>query len=353
MLRALNRSVVLGIAIGLMVLASNVPRAFADDTDRIDLSGFIYLFDYLPTIKGAQDYFEIYAYGLNVDAKTADEQYGLHVQARARDSKLRSFFLTNYWFQEAYMWRQTKFGQLHVGKFYRKVGILWDDSFFGNVPYWNGLMLNPDYGAEFVGSRPMGEKMSVDYSAQYFANNDHVAGSLPGRDVESDDNARLLEAWSGRIVPTWKLAEKSSLAIGISGYRGLIDRVEGPTVEIAQFAGDVTLSVGPSVTYAEVLVQDGEDEPSGLSRLGYDSATYLLGGTRWQLHPRINARISLSQAEYDGANSTESEIIPGVVVSLAPGVSLMVEYDYWEIEPDEGDVNVIDRSFNLIGIYSF
>jgi len=56
-----------------------------------------------------------------------------HVQTRARDSKLRSFYVSDVWFQEAYAWAKTTVGEVHAGKFYRKVGILWDDSFFGDL----------------------------------------------------------------------------------------------------------------------------------------------------------------------------------------------------------------------------
>src|SRR5205814_464154 len=119
---------------------------------------------------------------VNADSATDDGKYGLHIQARARDSKFRPYFDSNVWLQEAYAFAKTPAGELHVGKIYRRVGLFWDGSFFGNVQYFNGLKLNPDYGAELSGRW---------YSVQYITNNAHVAGSLDGRDVESDHDSRL------------------------------------------------------------------------------------------------------------------------------------------------------------------
>ena len=337
------------------------PPAVMAPAGSFALSGAIYLFSYVPNLRGVKDNFEIYAYLINVDATSRDGKYGLHVQTRFRDSKLRAFFLSNMWFQEAYAYRKTPAGDVRVGKFYRKVGILWDDSFFGDVQYFNGLKLNPDYGAELVGTRTVSGKLFVDYSGQFLANNDHVAGSLFGRDVESDPNARLLEAWTGRVVPTWKLGHGTSLGVGVSGLVGRIERTARvfPTTDwsfgIRQGAADVTFTGGPSISYAEILRQTGEpfDAAHRESRPGYDTATYLLLGTRWQVLPWLNARINYSQAEYDGQKATERETVPGLLFKLDKSLYCFVEYDYWKIDPDLGPDLFVDKSFNFVANYNF
>ncbi|MEO8216761.1 MAG: hypothetical protein ABI718_06740, partial [Acidobacteriota bacterium] len=320
-----------------------------------DFSGSIYLFEYLPTLKGSKDKFEIYALVLNLDTRTSDEKYGLHVQGRARDSKLRPFFLSNVWFQEAYAYAKTGYGDLHVGKFYRKVGILWDDSFFGNVQYFNGLKLNPDYGAEFVGSRPMGGALTVDYSGQYLNNNDHVAGSLDGRDVESDPDARMHATVTGRIAPSWKLSDDTSLTAGFSGLSGRIERTNAQSFRISQIAGDLTLKWRRSISYVELLRQDGErfDSLHSNGRLGYDDADYLLAGTRWQLTPRANARLNASRVRYRGHREVETEVVPGLVFSLDKHLSLIGEYDWWKTNPANGPATFIDKSWNFVVDYQF
>lgn len=323
-----------------------------------DLSGGIYLFEYLPSLQGADPKLEIYAFLLNVDAATADRRYGLHVQTRARDSKLRSYFVSDVWFQEAYVWTKTPAGDLHAGKFYRKVGVLWDDSFFGNVQYFNGLKLNPDYGVELVGSRPLAPAFALDYSVQYFANNDHVAGSLPGRDVESDPTATARDTATARVVPTWSLGPGRSLAVGLSGLSGRIERtgagIGGASFSLSQAAGDVTLTWGPTVSYVEVLKQHGiKPALSPDLRLGYLDGTYLLAGVRWQALPRLNLRLSYSQVDYTDLQATEVEVVPGAVVQLHDKLDLIVEYDGWKTEPRRGPDVFIDKSYNFVLHYSF
>jgi len=324
------------------------------------LSGGIYLFDYLPQLEGAKSKFEIYAFLLNFDAATKDERYGLHVQTRARDSKLRSFFVSDVWFQDAYAWAKTPVGELHAGKFYRKVGILWDDSFFGNVQYFNGLKLNPDYGAELVGNHPLSPGFGVDYSLQYLANNDHVAGSLPGRDVESDPDATLADTGTARIAPTWTFGPGRSVSVGLSGLSGRIDRggaspAVGKSFRLGQVAGDATLTWGPAVSYVEVLRQTGErnDAFHPFSRPGYDDATYYLAGTRWQVHPRLNLRVNWSRADYKGSGAQETEIVPGLVFGIADNFKLIAEYDWWKTQPRRGPDELIDKSINLVLNYNF
>ncbi|HTQ79872.1 MAG TPA: hypothetical protein VMM92_07745 [Thermoanaerobaculia bacterium] len=328
------------------------------------LSGGIYLFDYLPELSGTKDKFEIYAFILNVDAATADDHYGLHVQTRARDSKLRSFYVSDVWFQEAYAWAKTPVGELHAGKFYRKVGILWDDSFFGNVQYFNGLKLNPDYGAELVGSRPLSSSFAVDYSLQFLANNDQVDGSLPGRDVESDPNATLADTGTVRLVPTWTFGPNRSFALGVSGLSGRIDRsipaapanpAVGKSFRLGQVAGDATLTWGPSISYVEVLRQTGEknDAFHPFSRPGYDDATYYLAGTRWQVHPRLNLRVNWSRVNYQGSGARETEIVPGLVFLFASNFKLIAEYDWWKNQPKTGPEEFLDKSYNLVLNYNF
>lgn len=321
----------------------------------MSMSGGVYLFYYVPTMDGATDYFETYAFMLNVDAASSDGRYGFHSQARARDSKLRSFFLSNNWLQEAYVYRATEHGHLRVGKVYRKVGLFWDDSFFGNVQYFNGLKLNPEYGAEFVGRRDTASGTTIDYSVQAFPNNDHVAGAAAGRDVESDPGAVLNNAFTARVAPTFKLGEGATLGLGLSAFRGEIKRAAGGSFDLQHFAVDATVSAGPWAAYGEFLVAQGEknDAAHPLSRPGYDDANYILVGTKYQIAPRVSVRVNVSQADYDGAKSTEREIVPGITAQIDDHLTALVEYDHWKIEPDSGPETTIDTSWNFILYYGF
>lgn len=317
------------------VLAAMLLFACAAAGQQLHFSGGIYLFEYAPILRGASDKLEVYALVLNGDSQTEDGRYGLHVQGRARDTKLRPYFDSTVWFQEAYAWAKTPVGDVHAGKVYRKVGIFWDDSFFGNVQYFNGLKLNPDYGVEMVGR---------DWSLQYLTNNDHVAGSLDGRDVESDPDAKLRGLATARYAPTFSVGA-NKLTLGASAADGQIHRTNADSFRFTQLAGDVTLVRGPLTTYLELLHQNGDDAPA--TRLGYATANYLLAGVRWQATNRVNARINYSRVTYR-QRGNEYEVVPGIVIALAKNVSLINEFDYWK-----GNGVVIDRSFDFVVNYRF
>ncbi len=321
----------------------------------VKLAGGIYLYYYDPTLAGVQDYFEVYTLYGTLNAKSADGRYGLHVDLRARDSKLRQFFTSNLWVEEAYAWTKTPVGELRAGKFYRRVGIFWDDSFFGDIQYFNGLKLNPDFGVELVGQHTARPPLRIDYSLQFFTNNDHVAGSLDGRDVESDPNARLRDTATIRLAPRWTLPGGGSLTFGLSGLDGRIERFHGQGFALRQAAADLTLELGPSISYVEWLKQRGELDNASHpgSRLGYDDATYWLIGTRWQVAPRLNLRVNYSRVRYVGAAATEQELVPGLVYQVRQEMQLIVEYDSWKTKPIGGPTTYLDKSFNFVIYYGF
>jgi hypothetical protein len=322
----------------------------------VAITGGVYLFENIPTAEVTANSFEVYAFILRFDASTEGGTFGLHIENRIRDTKFRSFFTSNIWLQEAYAFGKLPFGQINLGKIYRKVGLFWDDSFFGNVHFFNGLKLNPDFGGELLGDHDITGRFSLEYSLQFFSNNDQVSGALPGRDVESDPNARLRNVITARLVPKFTLAENVTLTLGFSGMTGKIDRGTGSDFTIKQGAGDVSLVAGPVNPYFEVLRQVGEpnDAAHPLSRPGYDDATYILAGARWRINPVTIVRVNYSYADYDGANAKETELVPGIVFRIAQGLNFITEFNYWQLQqPAGGAITVIDRSLKLVINYNF
>ncbi len=341
----------------LSAVSSGEPVLMGDLNSRLKISGSAYLFDYIPTLSvPSQDFFEAYGLFLNLDSVSQDNIYGFHAQLRLRDSKLRSFYLSNVWFGEIYAYARTPLGEVKVGKVVRKVGLSWDGSFFANLQYFNGLKLVPDYGAELMGNRPINRTMSLDYSFQYLNSNARTDGALPGRDVESDPHASLSDAYAVRLAPTCRMGEKS-LSMGLSGFSGEINRLAGfgDPFRIRQAALDATLDLGPAAAYAEYLYQWGErdDAQHPFSHPGYDEGAYLLAGTHWQISSLIRLRVNYSQVRYIGQQAMEREWVPGVLVSLSRSLSFIAEYDDWRLFPDSGGEQVIDKSTNLVADYSF
>lgn len=326
-------------------------------TDKLDfkLSGGIYLYDYAPFMKNSKNNFSIYAFILKIDAATKDQRYGLHMETRSRDTKLRPFYHSVIWFQEAYAFARTKVGDVHVGKFYKKVGLFWDDSFWGNIQYFNGLKLNPEFGAELIGTKKTGSQTKIGYSLQYINNNDHVDGALEGRDVESDTNAVFQYGVTARIAPTFQLTSAASLTVGASGLTGMIRRTKGVSFRLSQIAADATLNIGKGTLFGEILHQWGEKDNTyhPLSRLGYDNVTYYLAGARYLFLKKLLLRISYSQANYQGAKSVERELLPGVVYHIRDNLAVIVEYDHWKLKPKNLPVTTIDESLNFVIHYNF
>lgn len=324
-----------------------------------DLSGAIYLFKYTPFMKNVKGYFEVYAFLLNVDAHSPDKKWGLHVQSRFRDRKLRAFYPSAVWFQEAYAYWKTDFGELHAGKFYRKVGLFWDGSFLGNVHYFNGLKLNPDFGVEWTGRKELSSGLVWDYSLQFFTNNDNINGALPGRDVESDTIGRLVNTVTAKFQPEFRLGEKTRLKIGLSGMYGRLQRTTGNGFTMKQTAVNASLNTGKVTGIFEVLIQDGEalNIKNPFSRKGYDNSTYFLTGLKFPLSKSLRVRLNQSWVNYRGLGLTEMEFLPGLVYQPVENLSLIVEYDHWKelnkLDEVWGQKHMIDHSLNIVAHYTF
>ena len=159
----------------------------------IHFGGDVYLYQYVPAgVSGAAPKFELYAFSALVDGQKGP--WGFHADYRLRTTKLRSFFPGNTWLQQGYVRYDTPWGEIRAGSFYRRVGIEWDDSFFGNIQYFDGLKLDPQFGVGFSGSHNLSGRLGAEYSLQYFSTDSRVNGSLPGHDFVSEIGARALPA---------------------------------------------------------------------------------------------------------------------------------------------------------------
>ncbi|HUZ46625.1 MAG TPA: hypothetical protein VMW54_08310 [Terriglobia bacterium] len=151
----------------------------------IHFGGDVYLFQYVPVgISGARPRFELYAFSALLDGQKGP--WGFHADYRFRTTKLRSFFPGNTWLQQGYVRYRTPWGEFKAGSFYKRVGLDWDDSFFGNIQYFDGLKLDPEYGLGFEGSHSLSGRLGAEYSLQYFSTDSGINGSLPGRDFVSE-----------------------------------------------------------------------------------------------------------------------------------------------------------------------
>ncbi|MEJ2008806.1 MAG: hypothetical protein P8Z30_11735 [Acidobacteriota bacterium] len=313
----------------------------------VHFGGNVYLYQYVPLgIPGAHPRFELYAFSALVDAQKG--AWGFHADYRLRTTKLRSFYPGNTWLQQGYVRYRTPWGEVKAGSFYRRVGLEWDDSFFGNIEYFDGFMLDPEFGVGFEGSHDLSGRLGAEYSLQYFSTNAPVNGSLPGRDFVSEPGARAKNDVTVRFAPVWHFNKWSSLNVGGSFAQGAIDRDSGPHNLRRQVAADATLQLGPVLTYGEVLRQT----VSGVVVLPPQDATYTLAGIRWA-RGRYQPRFNFSQANYHGLNGGRQYILqPGITIRLVDNLSFIYEFDYWH-EASVPSPTTLDRSLNLVLLYHF
>jgi hypothetical protein len=320
-----------------------IPAALAP----IHFGGNVYLYQYAPVgISGANPKFELYAFSALLDGQKGP--WGLHMDYRFRTTKLRSFFPGNTWLQQGYVSYTTPWGEVKAGSFYRRVGIDWDDSFFGNIQYFDGFKLDPQFGVGFEGSHSLAGGLGAEYSLQYFSTDSRVNGSLPGRDFVSEPGARAKNDVTMRFAPVWHFSKQTSLTVGGSFAQGSIDRDAGPHNTRTQVAADATLQFGPLLTYGEVLRQN----LNGVVILPPQDATYILTGVRWA-KGRYQPRLNFSQGNYHGLNGRREYILqPGITVRIADNLSFIYEFDFWR-SISQAQTAALDRSLNFVLLYHF
>src|SRR5262249_32497121 len=125
-------------------------------------------------------------YYVHADPQFGDDgtKWGAHVDARFRDGdeRFRPFFESRAWLWEAYGWAQVDDTKVEAGKIWRRFGLDWDGSWYGNVPYFDGYKLDPDWGASLERTFDFGHGVKAPSFLQAYVAEDRVNGSEPGAD---------------------------------------------------------------------------------------------------------------------------------------------------------------------------
>lgn len=375
--------------------AAAAPRPSAPpDSARTEFGGGVYLFRYqpldLPEVDGRT---EVYALYLQVDH--ADGPWAFRVQGRWRDTKLRSFYPSNVWIQEAWVSYTLSPGggadgsgtgssaggpagsrpaevTLRAGKLYTRLGRFWDSSFFGNVHYFDGLKLDPDFGAEAAARVPAG-RATLELRGQFLTNGDRVNGAFAGRDLEGIEGFREEGSFAGGARLTAPVADgtgagsaPAAVSVGVSGLLERIESTDGrrPPVRASldHVAVDAEVEVRGHRLYAEWSrrAADGVPADRRAGPAGSDADYWLLGAQVGL--GRVHLRYNYSRGSYDDAGTAERIHQPGITVDLAPGIHALVEYDDWtrgatagrsDGRPPGTEPARIDRSLDLVLLATF
>lgn len=375
-----------------LLLAPAAAAAQGEGDAHTEVGGGVYLFHYAPLdLEGVDDRTEIYAAFVEVDHETGP--WSFHAEGRWRDTKLREFYPSTTWIQEAWAalrlplvgsgagGRGGRRGRpaseaspasltLRAGKIYTRLGRFWDGSFFGNLHYFDGLKLDPDFGAEAVLEVPAG-RATVEARGQWLLNDDRINGALPGRDLEGIDGGSeagspvaglhvsvpLLGPGRGGAARGREAADRIALRAGVSGMleRGTVGAGTGPgaggavrDVELEHLSADVGITAWGHEAYVEYTERTPDGVPASTAAgTAGSAADYWLAGV--QLHlPPLHLRYNYSRGEYGTAGFTERIHQPGVTVDLTRWLHAIVEYDDW-VRASPGDEDLrLDRSLSLV-----
>lgn len=326
------------------------PRETADDwTRHVRLSGGIALYFYQPT-NGWKNQFLIYS-NLRFDARW--KPFGLHLEPRLSNEKMRPYYDSLAWIQEAYLFYDAAPIVLKVGKIYKQLGLFWDGTFYGNIQVYEGLKLDPNAGISLEGK--LGETIGAAFWAQFFVVDGHTNASLIGRDTISTPGARRRNTLLVQVQPFVQLSKSARLEVGFTGEHFDADLPSGSN-SVWRGAVHSKLTWANLGFWGEVLHQSGKNvdaypypgAPSATPPVSPRSSarnTYLLAGAEYALAP-VTLRYNLSIARYSDLSVEEVLHVPGVGIKFNDNTSFLAEYAIWPQYSPAGTAD-IDHSLNL------
>lgn len=328
---------------------------FPDWTRNLTLGGGAILYLYQPT-NGGENNLSLFFANLVLDGKWGN--WGLHLEPRFRDSKLRPFFDGPAWVQEAYGSYTLDSITLKVGKTYKRTGLFWDNSFYGNVQVYDGLKLDPNYGLSLEGS--FGKQLGLDFAAQYFVVDGRTNVSLQNRDTISIPGARRRNTVVGRVEPFIKFNEQSSLRVGLSAEHFTATLPAGDE-GVTRLAADAKYThafgeAGSVGVWGEFLHQagahtDAHPFPGDATATppvpgqGSGDNNYVLAGAEYSFW-RLTARYNVSYVNYGDVDVSELLHVPGLGLKANDHLNLLGEFVVWRQNTPTGNIPY-DTSVNV------
>ncbi|UQA62142.1 hypothetical protein [Polyangium aurulentum] len=328
---------------------------------EIEIHGGAWLFYYQPfTVPNEREFVRLQVAHLNFDGSYGP--VGLFFNASVRDTKMREFYDGTAWLEEGFFYYNSRYVTLKAGKTYSRLGLLWDNSFYGPIHFYDGIKLDPNYGLSAEGSVGLETGLRLGYYGQYFLVDGRTNGSYVGRDTISIPGARKRHALVGRVEPAYFWSKDYNVTLGLSGQYFQADLPEpvGPQ-DVYRFAADVSTNLGPVSLWAEVLHQMGQHvteypietvpptpptDPGSPGRASASNTYFLAGGEVrfWKLAARYN----LSGVRYGDLGISEIMHQPGIQANVNDYLQALLEFVYWEqSDAPNRRTALLDRSLNL------
>ena len=305
----------------------------------------------VPGLRGTYFWFVDLDPRLKLDTRSVDA-VGAHVEFRFRESpdKFRSFIKHRYWFYEAYGYVDTPAVRIKAGQIWKRFGLDWDNSWWGDVQYFDGLKLDTAYGLSWENTWKPAARFKVDSFVQYFGQEANVSGSLGGANTQSIAGAHERNLGVIRVVPTWQLSHSSSIAVGLSGLTGDVHFPPGVAPDTTQraWAADATYTVGGLSVFAEFDRSFGVLNPTHYISGGpSDAVTDTLAGIAYRYGP-VTYRFDYSSGRAAHPTGHQHIWIPGVTIALSKSTNLYAEYVYWDGKNRLGQHSVLENGYQLV-----
>ena len=311
---------------------------------KLEAHGGAYLWYHSPMITGQENDLRFAFANLTLSGSVSN--FGAVVDTRFKNQKLRDPDETYIWMNEGYAFWQPRPGmKLKAGKIMSRFGRYWDETFYCNLPFNDGLSLVRHWGISGEGVYDASSKLDVDYAAQNFVVDGKTSGIL-GQDPPDTEVVRKRNMVSARVMPTYHVTERLDVSAAVSGQTFDID---APGFgRASRVAVETSVKYGPAMAFAEVVQQIGQGVPENpLTPANVTDATYVWTGAGyvWEnLDFRYN--FSIKHRRFD--DSTEIMHMPAVVAELHENVSLWTEFVLWQGKASPERPKTRDRSLNLI-----
>ena len=339
-------------------------------TPKIDIHGGAWLFYWQPFgistdpvakargVTGIPDegaFFRFHLAHINFDGSIGD--FGLFFNGNIRDTKMREFYAGTAWVEEGYVYYKNPKAFIKIGKSYSRFGLFWENSFYGNVHFYDGIKLDPNYGVSLEGSVGKETGFRLGYYGQYFIVDGRTNGSYVGRDTISIPNARRRHISVARLEPAYFWSKEHSLTLGLSGQYFQAD-IPAPVgkKDVYRIAADFYANIGPVSLWGDVSRQIGQsvtewpippstDPTTGVVTPGKASAKndYILIGAEARIKKFV-LRYNFSAVRYNDVSVSEFFHVPGIGYNMNDYLQFLVEFAYWNQKTATGQEALFDRT---------
>jgi hypothetical protein len=325
----------------------------------LSIGGGAILWYYQPVqVAGADGNVSLFFANLLLDGKFG--AFGLHIEPRFRDSRLRAFFPGPVWAQEVYASATlAPRTVLKAGKAYSHFGLFWDNSFYGNVQVYDGLKLDPDYGLSLEGAVRPDAPAGLRYYAQFFLVDGQTNVSLDGRDTISLPGGRRRDQSILRAEPFVQVSEHGKLTGGLSGEYLEADLGAAGKKNVFRGAVDATFALRAWSIWAEYTRQNGQTVTGfpiaampatgaapGAPGQASSHNNYALAGTQYVVGP-VTVRYNVSTGRYEDLSISEWMHVPAAAVALNENFTVLAEYVNWTRYLPGNATAIVDRSLDV------